>query len=114
MDVDVDEIRRDVDEEHDRGMSFEVECVGRARGGVGEHAIAHESPVDEEVLIAAAAEAKSARDETAGARAADLALEVDEMFAGLAADHLRHALARRARGGEVEHDASVVLEAERE
>ena len=71
MDVDVDQLRLDLDEEDDGGMTVEVEVVGGAAGGMREHFVLHQPAVDEEVLIAAAAETKSARDVAGGVHAVD-------------------------------------------
>src|SRR5438309_906060 len=68
MDVDVDRLRIDFQEEHDRRMTVEVEGLRRAIRRVRQNAIAHETPIDEEELIAPAAEAKAARHEAGGMR----------------------------------------------
>src|SRR5438046_8294219 len=109
MDVDVDELRRDVDEQHDGWMAAEIERVARACCGVRQYAIAYEPSVDEEVLIATAAETESPRDESARARRSELEFEIRQVRFGITADHLRDTFARRSCRREIEHDATVMF-----
>src|SRR5438046_7046287 len=62
MDVDVDDLRRHVEEEDDGRIAVEVEGLGGAVRGVRQHAVLHQAAVDEKVLMPAAAEAEAARD----------------------------------------------------
>src|SRR5437764_5179124 len=111
MDVDVDQLRLDLDEEHDGGMTVEVEIVGGAAGGVREDLVFHQPAVDEEVLIAAAAETESARDVAGGVDAVNGHVDFFEKLFGVVADDLRDTLAHRRRWREVDDGSAVVLDA---
>ena len=56
MHVHVDRFRRYIEKQHDGRVAVKVEGIAGAIRGVGEDAILHQASVDEEELIAAAAE----------------------------------------------------------
>src|SRR5438132_10925132 len=108
MDVDVDGRRLDFEKEHDRRVPVEIECLGRSIGGVGEHAIANEASVDEKELIAAAAEAKSARHIAARMCALDQLIDLRQVRLGIGAEDLNDARQRVGGGRQIENQATVV------
>ena len=113
MHVHIDKLRIDVDEEDDGGMAVEVERVGAAVRGVRQDAVLHQPAVDEEELVAAAAEAETARDEAGGVNAVDRRVDLLEVRRGVVADDLHDPFAHRRRRREIDDRAAVVLDAER-
>ena len=76
-----------------------------------ENAIAHQSAVDEEKLIAAAAESDSARHVAGCARRVVCLFDLRQIFIRFAAEDLHDAVANRGGGRQIENQASVVDQA---
>ncbi len=112
MHVHVDRFRRYVEKQHDGRVAVKVEGIAGAVRGMGEDPILHQASVDEEELIAAAAETQTAGDEAVHGDVGDGRLDRLEMRGRFVADDLQHAIAGRAGGGEIENGPSVVLDAE--
>src|SRR5205807_6475051 len=102
MHVHVDRFRRYIEKQHDGRVAVEVEGIAGAIRGVGEDAVLHQASVDEEELIAAAAETQTAGDEAEHRGVGDGRLNRLEMRRRFVADDLQYAIAGGAGGGEVE------------
>src|SRR5216684_9159310 len=88
MNVDVDEVRLDVDEQHNGRMAVEVERFRSSVCRMRQHTVLDQPAIDEEELIAAAAEAKTARDEAGGVDAVDGDVDFFQKRGGFVADDL--------------------------
>src|SRR5207248_6493252 len=102
MDVDIQRLRIDVEEEHDGRMAVEVERLCCAVRCVGQNPIADEAPVDEEELIASAAEAKATGHEAGGVRGVVTLVNLLQIRRRFVAQNLNHPFPKRRSCWQVE------------